>query len=274
MAKQGEIDYLKNIGDAGVRHAIHKPFSDPDCGRFLMEIGLVLSLLPPPPRRLLDLGCGTGWTSVFFARRGYHVVGVDISSDMIDHASRNPDALGLANLRFQVSDYEDLRFAEEFDCTVFFDALHHAVDEKLAIERTYASLKPGGTCVASEPGAGHQDAESSREAVKKWNVTEKDMPPDKIIALARAAGFREFKVYPHPFDMSKVLEQCFDSNALPSFDPAVKPPLRARVKDWLGLVPLPTESPGFHRVRYSETISALVYMLASVGNTGVVKMIK
>ncbi|MBZ5558689.1 MAG: class I SAM-dependent methyltransferase [Acidobacteriia bacterium] len=272
MAKQGEIDYLKNIGDAGVRHAINKPFSDPDCDRFLIEFGLVLSLLPPPPARLLDLGCGTGWTSVLFARRGYDVVGVDISSDMIEHAGRNPDARGLANLRFQVSDYEDLRFAEEFDCAVFFDALHHAVDEKLAVERTYAALKPGGACVASEPGKGHQDAESSREAVKKWNVTEKDMHPDKIIALARAAGFREFKVYPHLFDMSQVVAQSFDSNAVPAFDPAEKPSLKARVKE--RLVPLPKESPALRRMRYSETISALVYMLASVGNTGVVRMIK
>src|SRR5882724_7528324 len=132
MAKQGEIDYLKNIGEAGVRHAINKPFSDAECDRFLMEIGLVLSLLPPPPCRLLDVGCGTGWTSVFFARRGYDVVGVDISPDMIGHARERPDARALPQLQFLVSDYEDLRFTEEFDCAVFFDALHHAVDEKLA----------------------------------------------------------------------------------------------------------------------------------------------
>jgi SAM-dependent methyltransferase len=274
MAKQGEIDYLKNIGEAGVRHAVNKPFSDPDCDRFLMEIGLVLSLLPPPPGRLLDLGCGTGWTSVFFARRGYEVIGVDISSDMIDHAGRNPDARALPNLRFQVSDYEDVRFSAEFDCAVFFDALHHAVDEKLAIARTYAALKPGGTCVASEPGKGHQDAEASREAVKKWNVTEKDMPPDRVIALAREAGFREFSVYPHPFDLHQALRRCFDSNTLPSFDPEAKPPLRARIKHRFGLVPLPDEPPGYHAVRYSESISAMVHMLASAGNAGVVRMVK
>jgi SAM-dependent methyltransferase len=274
MAKQGEIDYLKNIGDAGVRHAIRKPFGDADCDRLLIEIGMVLSLLPPPPARLLDLGCGTGWTSVFFARRGYDVVAVDIAPDMIEKARQTPDARAQANLRFEVSDYEDLRFLEEFDCAVFFDALHHAVDEALAIGRAYAALKPGGVCVTCEPGKGHQDAESSREAVRKWNVTEKDMHPDKVIGLAREAGFRDFQIYPHPFDMIHALKRCFDSNALPSFAPAPPPSFRARLKDRLGLVPLPEESPGYHAVRYSESISAMVHMLASAGNAGVVRMIK
>src|SRR5207244_11070644 len=86
MAKSGEIDYLKNLGAAGVWHAANKPFSDPGCGRYLAELGAILALLPPPPARLLDLGCGTGWTSVFFARAGYDVVGVDLAPDMIAHA--------------------------------------------------------------------------------------------------------------------------------------------------------------------------------------------
>ena len=79
MAKQGEIDYLKNIGQDGIQHAVHKPFSDPECGKYLSELGAVFTLLPPPPARLLDIGCGTGWTSRFFARRGYEVVGIDMA---------------------------------------------------------------------------------------------------------------------------------------------------------------------------------------------------
>src|SRR5262245_39004338 len=86
MGKQGEIDYLRNLSEPEVRHAKHKPFSDTGCGAYLMEIGAVMSLLPVPPARLLDVGCGTGWTSRFFAHRGYDVVGLDIAPDMVDHA--------------------------------------------------------------------------------------------------------------------------------------------------------------------------------------------
>src|SRR5947209_908993 len=98
MAKNGEIGYLSKLSEAAIRHAVNKPFSDPGCCRYLAEMGALLALLPPPPARLLDLGCGTGWTSVFFARAGYDVVGVDIAPDMIAHAEENRDRAGVDRL--------------------------------------------------------------------------------------------------------------------------------------------------------------------------------
>src|SRR5512147_373992 len=121
---------MKNIGDEGARGAFDKPFSHFTCSKNLVDLGIVMHLLPPPPARLLDLGCGTGWTSVFFARRGYEVTGQDIAPDMVAAAEANRERHGLANLRFVVSDFEGLAFEGEFDCAVFFDSLHHAVDEE------------------------------------------------------------------------------------------------------------------------------------------------
>jgi ubiquinone/menaquinone biosynthesis C-methylase UbiE len=197
MPKQGEIDYLKNIGDEGTKHALNKPFSDDDCGGYLMELGAIMSLLPPPPARLLDLGCGTGWTSCFFAKRGYEVIGQDISAYMITQAEINKKIWRTENLHFVVSDYENMNFDSEFDCAVFFDALHHAVNEEAAIRMVYKALKPGGICVTSEPGMGHRKSRSSTEAIKNYNVTEKDMPPLKIKRIGKKTGFRIFRIYPH-----------------------------------------------------------------------------
>jgi SAM-dependent methyltransferase len=201
MAKSGEIEYLRNLGEAGVWHAANKPFSDPGCARYLAEIGAILALLPPPPARLLDLGCGTGWTSVFFARVGYEVVGVDISPDMIDQAEANRAQAGLDRLDFAVSDYEEMAFDDEFDAAVFYDALHHAVDGRAAVAGAYRALKGGGMCVTSEPGQGHHLSPEARAAVHRYNVTEKEMPPRRVIELGRAAGFTSFRVYPHAFDL-------------------------------------------------------------------------
>lgn len=195
MSKEGEINYLRKLGEAGVRHAVSKPFSDSHCSEYLAEIGAILSLLPAPPGRLLDLGCGTGWTSVFFAKRGYDVVGVDIAPDMIEQANRQRDKEGLSNLRFLACDYEQLSFREEFDCAVFFDALHHAVDEGLALRKAYQTLRAGGVCVTSEPGEGH--AAVSAEIAARYDVTEKDMPPARIMELGRQAGFQRCHVFPH-----------------------------------------------------------------------------
>jgi SAM-dependent methyltransferase len=201
MAKSGEIDYLRNLGEAGVWHAANKPFSDPGCARYLAEMAAVMALLPPPPARLLDLGCGTGWTSVFFARACYEVVGVDLAPDMIAQAEANRARAGLDSLTFVVCDYEELPFDREFDGAVFYDALHHAVDEAAALAGAFRALRPGGVCVTSEPGEGHHISPEALAAVRRYNVTEKEMPPRRIIELGRAAGFTGFRVYPHAFDV-------------------------------------------------------------------------
>lgn len=197
MPKPGEINFLKRIGDAGARHAFGKPFSDSDCGRYLGDLGLVLGLLPPPPARVLDLGVGPGWTSVFLARRGYRVVGQDICPDMIDLANHNRDRYEADAAEFVVQDYEGMPYRNEFDAALFYDALHHAEDERAALAGVYAALRPGGVCVTVEPGEGHAVASAGVSA--ELGVTEKDMPPHHVIALGREVGFQSFRVYArHP----------------------------------------------------------------------------
>ena len=102
MAKQDEALYLTRIGPDGYQHAKGKPWSDANCDRYLIQFGAILSLLPPPPARLLDMGCGTGWISIFFAKRGFDVCGVYISENM-NRAAKEAQA---SNLGFLAADYE------------------------------------------------------------------------------------------------------------------------------------------------------------------------
>ncbi len=198
MPKQGERNYLRNIGAQGVLHAVNKPFSDNECGSYLMDLGAVLSLLPPPPARVLDLGVGTGWTSCFLARRGYEVVGQDICADMIDQARVNQERYGLTdNPHFEVSDYESMDYRAEFDAALFFGSLHHSVNEEDALRMVFQALRPGGVCLTAEPGVGHARQHHSLVAVQQFQVTERDMPATRIIRAARKVGFRTFQVYPH-----------------------------------------------------------------------------
>ena len=196
--KQGEIDYLKNIGDAEAQAAYDKPFSYPTCSKNLVDLGIIMALLPAPPARLLDLGCGTGWTSAFFARRGYRVTGQDIAPDMLEYAERNRVRYQAQNLDFVLSDYESLNFAEPFDCAVFYDSLHHAVDERAALQSAYRALRPGGMLITHEPGAGHAESADAKRAMELYGVTERDMPPAHIRDLCRAIGYSRFEFLPDP----------------------------------------------------------------------------
>jgi SAM-dependent methyltransferase len=197
MPRQGELSYYEVIGEAGRHHAIGKPFTDPSCGYLLMRVGTILSLLPPPPGRVLECGCGTGWLAHLLQRRGYEVVGTDVSAHAIELATTHPAFNQDSQPTFLVGDSEHLDFADEFDAVVFFDSLHHSVDEAGALRSAYRALHRGGVCVTSEPGRGHHA--NSQEVVAQYDVTEKDMPADHIIRLGKQIGFRSGTAYP-PFD--------------------------------------------------------------------------
>jgi SAM-dependent methyltransferase len=198
IVKQGEIDYMKNIGDEGARGAFDKPFSHFTCSKNLVDLGIIMALLPPPPARLLDLGCGTGWTSAFFARRGYRVTGQDIAPDMIRYAERNRERYEASELDFVLSDYESLSFSEPFDCAVFYDSLHHATNERAALESVHRALRPGGVLVTHEPGTGHSTSPDSLRAMELYGVTEKDMAPSHVRDLCRQIGYSRFEFLPDP----------------------------------------------------------------------------
>ncbi|MCS7046895.1 MAG: class I SAM-dependent methyltransferase [Gemmataceae bacterium] len=221
MAKVGEVNYVRNLRADERRHAAEKPYSDPNCAYYLYELGALLALMPPPPGRLLDVGCGTGWTSRFFARRGYEVLGIDICPDMIEAAQRAQQRERIAALQFRVGDYEEFAHDRPFDIAVFYDSLHHAVDEEAALRCVFDALKPGGVCLTSEPGVGHADSPEARAAVARFGVTEKDMPPRRIVEIARRIGYRCWAVYPHGFDVAQMM---------------FRPPgrLLQRIPAWLG----------------------------------------
>ncbi|ABM62397.1 magnesium protoporphyrin IX methyltransferase [Halorhodospira halophila] len=75
--------------------------------------------------RVLDAGCGPGELSVEAARRGAHVVGVDVSQNLIDIAhQRRPADLGTGELEYHVGDMLDPDWGE-FDRVVSMDVLIH-----------------------------------------------------------------------------------------------------------------------------------------------------
>ncbi len=193
MGKQAEIDYFENMTEEARRFAGNKPFSADQRGAYLLDMGQVLSLIAPPPGRLLDLGCGSGWTTAMFARSGYEALGVDIAPAGVACAR---ETFGHTGARFEVRDFENLPFEGAFDIAVIYDCLHHAERPRAVVEGTFRALKEEGEVVIVEPGRGHHDSPVSQEARNAHGVTENDMPPKLVRPLLRAAGFAPVKVFP------------------------------------------------------------------------------
>jgi magnesium-protoporphyrin O-methyltransferase len=76
-------------------------------------------------RRVLDAGCGTGALAVEAARRGAHVVAVDLSPKLIGLArERLPRDLGTGSIELRVGDMLDPALGR-FDHVVAMDSLVH-----------------------------------------------------------------------------------------------------------------------------------------------------
>jgi len=64
--------------------------------------------------RVLDLACGFGRHSLSLARKGFSVVGIDITQEYIDDAIREAKSASLA-VEFILSDIRDIKYNNEFD---------------------------------------------------------------------------------------------------------------------------------------------------------------
>ena len=193
MSKTAEIEYVSkmaeqlNVAPAEVDRGLRaKPYGDSRRSHYLIDIGQICRLLPDPPCRLLDLGCGPGWTSRMLASAGYEVLGLDLCPDMIRIANESRNGLPI---QFEVHDYEASMPFGEFRVALIYDALHHAIDPAAVVRNVYRSLEPGGLFITSEPGAGHSKTEDSLNAMRRFGTTERDMPFSYQKQLLAEAGF-------------------------------------------------------------------------------------
>lgn len=203
MPAKGEYTYFEQIGEEGRVHSINKPFSDSETPRLFMDMGAIFSLLPRAPARVLECGCGTGWLSYFLARKGYTVVGQDCNTEAIDLARSNPVFRRDSTPEFVCSDFEALGYKDEFDAILFYASLHHSQEEQKTIRGAYCALRENGVFIAIEPGLGHHA--KSRGTIDKYDVGDRDMPPNLVVRLGKRAGFRETHIYQHPGQLTSML---------------------------------------------------------------------
>ncbi|MGW4110693.1 methyltransferase domain-containing protein [Actinosynnema sp. NPDC004786] len=130
---------------------------DPDVRRAWRE--LLLSLLPPAPARVVDLGCGTGSLTALLAGEGYDVRGLDLSERMV--AAARVKAPGV---EFRQGDAARPPYPPgSFDVVLVRHVLWALPDPAAALDRWHALLRPGGRLVLIEgrwsTGAGLTAAE-------------------------------------------------------------------------------------------------------------------
>lgn len=76
-------------------------------------------------KNILDLGCGTGTISFEFAKRGYQVTGIDISTDMLDVAAQKSNG----KVMYLCQDMTSLELKGSYDAFIcMFDCLNYVIN--------------------------------------------------------------------------------------------------------------------------------------------------
>jgi len=106
-------------------------------------------------KRVLDIGCGTGWTSILLAQRGARVTAVDISPRQIEVLSYNAAHYGLSDrICALAGDITQMGLpAGSFDLCMGGAFLHHLepAEEQSILREIARLLAPGGSAFFVEP---------------------------------------------------------------------------------------------------------------------------
>lgn len=91
---------------------------------------------------ILDLGCGTGQLAVRFLERGYRVIGIDLSKNMLTHAEANAQQyVQSGQATFINGSMSDFVLKERCGLVVStFDSLNHLEDEQ-SLQRCFQCVR-------------------------------------------------------------------------------------------------------------------------------------
>lgn len=158
------------------------------------------SLYIKPKSLVLDIGCGVGIAMSVLAKKGFRVVGIEISPKMAEFGrKRNPGA------KVTVGDFSETKFDDKYDTILAFAFIHLFPKSEIPaiFEKIKSILKPGGVALISST-----ESLESKEGMyikedfgKKHKRFRKFWTEQELRESLTQAGFKELalKKFADPF---------------------------------------------------------------------------
>ena len=102
----------------------------------------------PADARLVEIGCGTGQTSLFLARADRKVVALDLTRASLELGAAAAERYGIEGITFVEADINRLPLKPgAFDLVYCSGVLHHTPDPRASFARIAKAVRPGGMII-------------------------------------------------------------------------------------------------------------------------------
>jgi arsenite methyltransferase len=162
-----------------------------------------------PGETVLDLGSGAGLDCFFAAKKvgeTGHVIGVDMTPEMIEKATSSAKRLNIQNVEFRQGFLEDLPVeSSTVDVIISNCVINLSPDKSKVFAEAFRVLKPGGKLAVSDIVTDGPLPQSIKQSLSAWaGCVAGAVEASEYIGMMETVGFTNVSVTPVFFDQTTV----------------------------------------------------------------------
>jgi arsenite methyltransferase len=164
-----------------------------------------------PGQTVLDLGSGGGIDCFMAAKKvgeSGHVIGVDMTAEMLEKARLNQAKMGFKNVEFRLGEIENLPVADNtVDVIISNCVINLSPDKPQVFREAYRVLKPGGKLAVSDVVTDGPLPKVVQDNLSAWaGCLSGALDLKEYIADLEEAGFSNIEITPVYFDQETIDE--------------------------------------------------------------------
>ncbi len=164
-----------------------------------------------PGQTVLDLGSGGGLDCFLAAKKvgeSGHVIGVDMTPEMLAKARASAKRMGVTNVEFRHGFLEDLPVEDNsIDVTISNCVINLSPDKRKVFNEVFRVLKPGGKLAVSDIVTDGPLPDAIKQSLSMWaGCVAGAVDAGDYVAMMESVGFTDISITPTFFDKETVDE--------------------------------------------------------------------